>query len=80
MDVFHDGDRENAIAAWNRLLVGDEKVSVELRLKKMFMPPTGEPEPGSISSTSFPYKEDGKTTSFSKQYPVSLLRMSISAL
>ncbi|TVY93506.1 Two-component system protein A [Lachnellula willkommii] len=64
LDNFHDEDRENAVAAWNRLSGGEEKVSVELRLKKMFVPPTGEPEPGCVTSTSFPYKEDGKTTSF----------------
>ncbi|TVY25426.1 Sensor protein [Lachnellula hyalina] len=64
LDNFLAEDREKAFAAWNRLSGGEEKVSVELRLKRMFIPPTGEPEPGCITSTSFPYKEDGKTTSF----------------
>ncbi|TVY44434.1 Hybrid signal transduction histidine kinase K [Lachnellula occidentalis] len=64
LDSFLGEDLENAVSAWNRLSEGEEKVSVELRLKKMFIPPIGEPEPGCITSTSFPYKEDGRTTSF----------------
>lgn len=63
IDMVLDEDREKARGAWGRLLNGEPNVSVELRLKKLFTPPTGEPEPSCILSLSFPYMEDGKPKS-----------------
>jgi signal transduction histidine kinase len=63
IDMVIDEDREEARDAWVRLLNGEPHVSSELRLKKLFTPPSGEPEPACILSTSFPYMEDGKTKS-----------------
>ena len=63
IDMVTDEDRDMARDAWTRLINGEPHVSSELRLKKLFTPPSGEPEPACILSTSFPYMEDGKTKS-----------------
>jgi PAS domain S-box-containing protein len=63
IDVVHPEDREKARETFKRVLSGEENVSAEIRLKRKFQPPFGEPEHACILSLSFPYKEDGKVTS-----------------
>ncbi|KAL3426487.1 hsp90-like protein [Phlyctema vagabunda] len=63
LDVYLEADRPRAIDAWTRLLQGETDVSVELRLKRMFTPPNGEPEHACILALSFPYIESGKVKS-----------------
>jgi signal transduction histidine kinase len=63
IDVFIDEDQPKALAAWKLLLQGQPNVSAELRLKRLFTPPSGEAEPACILSLSFPYLEDGKVKS-----------------
>ncbi|KAF4633536.1 hypothetical protein G7Y89_g4572 [Cudoniella acicularis] len=59
LDVYVQEDHPKARDAWLRLLSGVPSVSIELRLKKLFTPPTGDPEPSCILSHSFPYVENG---------------------
>lgn len=63
IDVFLEEDQTKALDAWNLLLRGEANISTELRLKKMFTPPSGDPEPACILALSFPYLEDGKIMS-----------------
>lgn len=63
IDMVIDEDRDIAREGWFRLINGEPHVSSEFRLKKLFTPPSGDPEPVCILSTSFPYMEDGKTKS-----------------
>lgn len=63
IDVFLEEDQSKAQAAWKLLLQGQPNVSVELRLNKLYTPPSGDPEPACIQAFSFPYVEDGKVKS-----------------
>jgi signal transduction histidine kinase/CheY-like chemotaxis protein len=62
-DVFLEEDRQKAVHVWGRLLNGENHVSAELRLKRTFIPPVGDPEPAQIQILAFPYKEHGVTVS-----------------
>jgi signal transduction histidine kinase/CheY-like chemotaxis protein len=62
-DVFLDEDRQKAVHVWSRILDGENHVSAELRLKRLFVPPVGDPEPAQIQVLAFPYKEHGITVS-----------------
>jgi signal transduction histidine kinase len=63
IDVFIEEDQSKAKAAWKLLLQGQPNVSVELRLNKLYTPPSGDAEPACILALSFPYLEDGKVKS-----------------
>ncbi|KAF2790240.1 hypothetical protein K505DRAFT_251628 [Melanomma pulvis-pyrius CBS 109.77] len=61
--VFLDEDRQKAQQVWSRILSGENNVSAEIRLKRLFIPPVGDPEPAQIQILAFPYKEHGVTVS-----------------
>ncbi|KAH8678670.1 hypothetical protein BGZ60DRAFT_503765 [Tricladium varicosporioides] len=63
LDVYVDEEQQDAREAWLRLIQGEQSVSTELHLKKLFTPPVGDLEPSCIRSHSFPYIEDGKVKS-----------------
>ena len=44
LDVLIEEDRGKALDSWSRLLQGEKNVTTELRLKRMFTPPSGDPE------------------------------------
>jgi signal transduction histidine kinase/AmiR/NasT family two-component response regulator len=48
---------------WEKLLAGQDHVTAELRLKRLYKPPVGEPEPAHIHIMAFPYRENGETKS-----------------
>ncbi|TID20341.1 phosphorelay sensor kinase [Venturia nashicola] len=54
----HIAERE-----WQKLLEGRENIQEELRMKRMYQPPVGDPVPATILIFGFPYKEDGQITS-----------------
>ncbi|KAL5120426.1 hypothetical protein ACEQ8H_001716 [Pleosporales sp. CAS-2024a] len=57
LDVYYDGDRSKAVDVWNSLLAGSNHVSAEMRLKRMYEAPVGEPEPAQIQLLAFPYRD-----------------------
>lgn len=59
LDVIIDEDRPKALASWESLIKGGGKNEAELRLKRTFTPPSGDPEPIHMLSSSFPYCENG---------------------
>jgi signal transduction histidine kinase/CheY-like chemotaxis protein len=63
LDAYYDSDRNKAVEAWEKLLAGDEHVTAELRMKRQYKPPVGEPEPAHIHVMAFPYRENGETKS-----------------
>lgn len=63
VDTYLDEDRDKVHDAWNRLTSGELHVSTELRMKRLFTPPSGGPEPACVLATSFPYIEDGEVKS-----------------
>lgn len=63
IDMYIEEDQSKAYAAWKLLLQGQPNVSAELRLKKLFNPPSGDAEPACILALSFPYLEDGNVKS-----------------
>jgi PAS domain-containing protein len=65
LDSFIDVDYPRAQESWAQVLLGQPTVAVELHLKKLFVPPSGDPEPSCILAHSFPYLEDGKVNSIS---------------
>lgn len=58
-----DEDVHVAEREWQNLLEGQENISEELRMKRMYKPPVGDPVPATVLVFGFPYKEDGKITS-----------------
>jgi signal transduction histidine kinase/CheY-like chemotaxis protein len=60
-DVFLDEDRQKAVDVWSGILNGEDHVSAELRLKRLFIPPFGDPQPAQVQILAFPYKEQGVT-------------------
>ncbi|KAH7383920.1 putative histidine kinase-like protein M3YPp [Pyrenochaeta sp. MPI-SDFR-AT-0127] len=62
-EVFLDEDRPKAERVWARIMDGDNHVSAELRLNRLFVPPVGDPEPAHVQILAFPYKEHGITIS-----------------
>lgn len=59
MDMIVEEDQPKAQEAWDRLCAGESKVSLELRHKRLFTPPTGDPEPSTLLALAFPYVKDG---------------------
>ncbi|KAA8612660.1 BaeS Signal transduction histidine kinase [Pyrenophora tritici-repentis] len=58
LDAFHDDDRAKAEEMWERLLKGADHITADLRLKRLYTPPTGEPEPAQLQVLAFPYRDE----------------------
>jgi PAS domain-containing protein len=56
-------DLHIAERAWQILNQGQENLTEEIRLKRPYIPPVGEPVPSTVLVYGFPYLEDGKITS-----------------
>ena len=63
MDVFVDEDQAKAMENWKRLVQGESSISTEMRLKRMFNPPSGDPEPAIVLIHSFRVVEEGRLKS-----------------
>jgi hypothetical protein len=50
-------DRDKAVETYDKLLAGEDHVTAELRLKRMFLAPTGESEPAHLQVLAFPYRD-----------------------
>ncbi|CAL3962736.1 unnamed protein product [Diplocarpon coronariae] len=59
LDVFTDEDRPTALDIWERLLQGETNISYQLRLKRQFIPPSGNPEPAVVLLHAFRVMEEG---------------------
>ncbi|PBP18581.1 hypothetical protein BUE80_DR010636 [Diplocarpon rosae] len=59
LDVFIDEDRSTALGIWERLLQGETDISYQLRLKRQFIPPSGNPEPAVVLLHAFRVVEEG---------------------
>jgi PAS domain S-box-containing protein len=55
-DAYLDEDRPKAVKTFENLLAGRDHAAVELRLKRVYMSPKGEPEPAQIQVLAFPYR------------------------
>ncbi|KAH6642955.1 hypothetical protein C7974DRAFT_302678 [Boeremia exigua] len=63
LDVYYESDRSKAVGVWDKLLAGDDHATAELRVKRQYKPPVGEPEPAHIHIMAFPYRENGEIRS-----------------
>lgn len=63
IDVFIEDDKPKALDIWHRLHNGEQKVLAELRAKKIFTPPSGDPEPVTLLAHSFRVEENGELKS-----------------
>lgn len=63
LDVLVDEDRTQGLRAWGQLHAGESPIENTVRLKSMFVPPSGEPEHASILTISFPYVVKGEVRS-----------------
>ncbi|KAG4439753.1 hypothetical protein IFR05_004775 [Cadophora sp. M221] len=59
IDVFIEEDQAKAMDNWKRLVQGESTISTEMRIKRMFNPPFGDPEPAIVLIHSFRVVEDG---------------------
>ncbi|CAN9093973.1 unnamed protein product [Alternaria alternata] len=50
LEAYHDDDRAKADDVWERLIKGADHVTADLRLKRMYTPPTGDPEPAQLQN------------------------------
>ncbi|KAF1832600.1 hypothetical protein BDW02DRAFT_421108 [Decorospora gaudefroyi] len=58
LDVYHDDDRIKANELWEALLKGADCITADLRMKRMYTPPTGDPEPAQLQVLAFPYRDE----------------------
>lgn len=63
LDIVIEEEKDRAMDAWKRLLGGEPNISMEVRLKRMFTPPNGEPEHVCVLVLAFPYTENGEVKS-----------------
>lgn len=64
IDLFADCDREVCEDVWRRLVSGEESnISIEVRLKRMYQPPSGNPEQARVTCRVTARIEDGKVES-----------------
>ncbi|CZT51583.1 related to autoinducer 2 sensor kinase/phosphatase luxQ [Rhynchosporium secalis] len=63
MDVFIEEDRPKAMDIWHRLVHGETSISTEIHLKRVFNPPSGEPEPAIVLIHFFRVMEDDQLKS-----------------
>lgn len=62
-NVYLEEDVLTARETWANLLDDVDRVSVELRLKRLYTSPSGETEPAQLQVLAFPYRENGKVQS-----------------
>jgi signal transduction histidine kinase len=60
LDVYVDEDRPKALNVWTCLMAGQNNLSEELKLKRLYQPPTGDAEPARVLCNSSARVEDGK--------------------
>jgi signal transduction histidine kinase len=58
LDVYHDDDRSKAEEIWEALLRGADRITADLRMKRLYTPPTGDREPAQIQVLAFPYRDE----------------------
>ncbi|KAH9863716.1 hypothetical protein J1614_009648 [Plenodomus biglobosus] len=58
LNMFHEEDRSRAEAIWEDLVKGADHVTAELRIKRMYNPPSGDPEPAQLQVLAFPYRDE----------------------
>ncbi|KAF5872318.1 putative histidine kinase m3ypp protein [Botrytis fragariae] len=63
LDVLIEEDRSQTLQAWAQLHDGSSHIETTSRLKRMFVPPSGEAEHACVLSLAFPYIVDGKVQS-----------------
>jgi signal transduction histidine kinase len=56
-DVYLDDDKPKVTEVWENLLAGVDHVTAEVRLKRMYEAPIGDPEPAQIQILAFPYRD-----------------------
>jgi PAS domain S-box-containing protein len=61
LDAYHELDRPKAEDVWERLIKGADHVTADLRMKRMYTPPTGDPEPAQLQVLAFPYRDEHGT-------------------
>ncbi|KAI9649866.1 hypothetical protein NHQ30_002448 [Ciborinia camelliae] len=63
LDIVIEEDVPRSLRAWAKLSSGQSHIEETSRLKRMFVPPNGEPDHASILSLAFPYMVDGEVKS-----------------
>ncbi|KAF7947546.1 hypothetical protein EAE96_008632 [Botrytis aclada] len=63
LDVFVEEDRSQTLQAWVQLYDGTSHIETTSRLKRMFVPPSGEAEHAFMLSLAFPYIVNGEVQS-----------------
>ncbi|QSZ28736.1 hypothetical protein DSL72_003238 [Monilinia vaccinii-corymbosi] len=63
LDVLLDDDRPQALRSWAKLHRGESHIEDTLRLKRMFVPPSGEADHACVLVLSFPYMVNGEVKS-----------------
>ncbi|TGO15022.1 hypothetical protein BTUL_0045g00320 [Botrytis tulipae] len=63
LDVLIEGDRSQTLQAWVQLHDGSSHIETTSRLKRMFVPPSGEAEHACVLSLAFPYIVNGEVKS-----------------
>lgn len=58
LDAYHEDDRAKAEEIWDRLINGVDHITADLRLKRLYTPPTGDPEPAQLQVLAFPYRNE----------------------
>ncbi|KAI8940293.1 hypothetical protein NX059_003994 [Plenodomus lindquistii] len=56
-DIPFQDDLQKVTEGWNELLTGTSHISIEVRSKRMYAPPSGEEEPAQIQVLAFPYHD-----------------------
>jgi signal transduction histidine kinase len=64
-NVYLEEDWPKVTEVWESLLAGHDHVTAEVRLKRMYEAPVGDPEPAQIQILAFPYRDpdSGQVTS-----------------
>ncbi|KAJ9614402.1 hypothetical protein H2200_002538 [Cladophialophora chaetospira] len=60
LDAYDKDSEQQARLLWAQLLEGAPSVSGELRLQRLFVPPSGPAEPACVLANGFPWKEHGE--------------------
>jgi PAS domain-containing protein len=58
LEVYHDDDRTKAEGIWEALLKGADHITADLRMKRLYIPPTGDAEPAQLQVLAFPYRDE----------------------
>lgn len=62
LESAYEADRPKLLEAWDKIVSG-ETINIEVRMRRLYYPPSGEPVPATILVSTFPYIEDGKVKS-----------------